>query len=467
MTMLVGAVILGASYLILTEQQTTLKAREYQSDHQFKGIASNVARSGFQRGVSAIKRDLMAAPQTFERVTMGDGYYDLQITTDIYGDLAVSVNAHSGDAEYDMGGTVLFTAPFPAAVMLEDDGIAMSGSGFYQISGVDQRMPSRGAGGGFQEPVRGIMTTESHVTAIAGALMENRIVGIGSEPDTPVNPGSVVGGLSKADMEALYQEALLAAHSVLSADPNGDIPAGQLSAAVSGSSPGSPKIIRARGNLTVTESIQGYGMLIVEDGDLNVISSDFDWEGLIMLRKQAKDTLSLSLLNTTLHGALVAYDLDGGSTGIVECVPDFEIIGDEAVVQDSFKVKIEVLGAAISASGEYDMPVTARVNIGAQSFEPWGSYDLALDGNVNTGNSGVTYSWEPDTVFPPGSSISIDGRSWEKREGENGDQNNEWQVSMEEQSSSSGQQIYLLEDGSSVPSVGGFMGQYSGGGVFE
>ena len=462
LTFLVTAILFGSGYLLFNGQRSTFKVHEHQSDYQFKGIAGNVARSGFERGVGVIKRDLMDTPGAFEQVSMGDGYYNLEITPDIYGDLGVAVNAQSGEAEYTMTGNVLFTASLPAAVMLEDDGVLVSGSGFYQISGVDQRMPSRGVGGGHREPVRGIMTTESHVNEITSSLTMNRVVGIGaeSEPGDPIYAGSVAGEFSEAEIEALYQQARIEAHATLSPGPNGNVAEGSLVAALAGSSPGNPKIIRALGNVNLLGSLHGYGMLIVEDGDLNIFSPNFDWEGVIMVRKQNKDTVHVNLNNATVHGALVAYDVDGGGEE-TECVPDFEIIGDEAVVNVPFKVKVEVLGAAITAGGDYDMPVTTRIHVGGTAYEPWGDYDKALDGNVNTGNSGVTYLWEPETVFPAGSIVSIDGRSWTRKEDTDGDTNEDWKIHMEEHSSTAGPQIYLLEDGSPVPDIGGFMGQYS------
>ena len=462
LTFLVTAILFGSGYLLFNGQRSTFKVHEHQSDYQFKGIAGNVARSGFERGVGVIKRDLMDTPESFEQVLMGDGYYNLEITPDIYGDLDVAVNAQSGEAEYNMTGNVLFTASLPAAVMLEDDGVLVSGSGFYQVSGVDQRMPSRGTGGGHREPVRGIMTTESHVNEITSSLTMNRVVGIGaeSEPGDPIYAGSVAGEFSEAEIEALYQEARIKAHATLSPGPNGNVAEGSLVTALAGSSPGNPKIIRALGHVNLLGSLHGYGMLIVEDGDLNIFSPNFDWEGVIMVRKQDKDTVHVNLNNATVHGALVAYDVDGGGEE-TECVPDFDIIGDEAVVNVPFKVKVEVLGAAITAGGNYDMPVTTRIHVGGTAYEPWGDYDKALDGNVNTGNSGVTYLWEPETVFPAGSIVSIDGRSWIRKEDTDGDTNEDWNIHMEEHSSTAGPQIYLLEDGSPVPDIGGFMGQYS------
>ena len=201
-------------------------------------------------------------------------------------------------------------------------------------------------------------------------------------------------------------------------------------------------------------------MLLVEDGDLIVAAPDFDWEGLIMVRKHHEDTVRVNLNNTTLHGGLVAYDFDP-ATALPECVPDFDIYDDHAIVNEPFRIRFKVLGAAISASGTYDVPVTTRINLGGATYEPWGDYDLALDGNINTGNSGVTYSWEPDTVFPAGTSVSIDAQSWLKYSGYDGDQNSEWYVYLERNSNDNDQQLEVLEHGVSVPAVGGFMGQYS------
>ena len=458
--LLVGAVILGVSQLLFSGQRTSVGTRDVQNNYQYLGIARDNVQSGFDRGISAIKRDLMDVATEFPRSTMKDGYYDLSICKNLYGDLDLNVEATSGEASWGVTGNAIFTASLPGAFLIEDDVVEFSASGFYQVSGVDRRMPSLGSGSGFNDPVRGIITTENHASALTGEVNLTSIVGLGSSPDDPVNQGSIVGGFSEEEVEALYQEAILNATTVLVPNPDGDVSEGSFLSAAGSSSPGNPAIIRARGNLNLTEAAQGYGMLIVEDGDFNVYANAFDWEGLIMVRKESKDTVAVSLKNTTVNGAMIAYDHETTPPS-GQCVPDFDIDGDEAVVNDHFALRIEVLGAAITYGGTYDVPVTARIHIGNEVFEPWGDYDKALDGNVNTGNTGITYLWEPEEIFEAGSAISIDARAWLRYSDTDGTEESDWYVYMEEQSSTNGQQIELLTDNDPVPDVGGFMGQYS------
>ena len=93
MIFVVGAVLLGSSYLLFDGKRTEMETRDQQNDYQFSGIARGTVESGFDRGVSAIKRDLQDVATTFPRATMEDGYYDLSITKNLYGNLDLSVQA--------------------------------------------------------------------------------------------------------------------------------------------------------------------------------------------------------------------------------------------------------------------------------------------------------------------------------------------------------------------------------------
>jgi hypothetical protein len=443
-----------------------LETEKDQGEYQYQAMAREIARSGFDKGVSAIMRDLMDAPTAYERVVMEGGHYDLSISQSLYGELNVVSQAEGDSARYKLDGTILFTAPMDAAVVLEDINVDGWGSGFYQISGVDRRMPSRADNvSGYQTPVPGIMTTESNLADVTGSFAGKNVLGVGSNPGDPVRDGSVTSGFSEAFYESVYEEAITKTDLLISHMTPAASRESLLQNTLSSADPGNPKIIRVQGDLYITQNIQGYGLLILEDGNLTVSADDFNWEGLILIRKNLDmmddydtDTTRVNLNHTTLYGGLVAYNV--GTPPAVECVPEFVVEGNHTVVSDSFQVRLTVLGAAITYGGQYDVPVTARVNIGGKTFQPWGSYNLPLNGNVNTGNSGVTYTWEPDEVFPA-SAISVDARSWLRKQGHDGNRNSEWTVSMEKNSNVVDSNLDVLIDGNGVPKVGGFMGQYS------
>ena len=458
----VGFMLAGASYLFLGSEQAVLETKSHQSEYQHLVIARDVARSGFERGVSAIRRDQMGVAQAFEQVQMPDGYYDLTITPRIYGDLDVQVVAHSGAAQDSVRGNVIFTAPFPAAVTLDDQEIDARSTGTYSISGVDRRMPSRGEGGGYREPAYGLMTTAAHAGAISGTMNTTGIVGRGASSE--VEEHSLAGGYDEAYFEALYDEARASSSTLISLAAPLATKVSQLESAMRSSGPGNPKIVRVAGDLYVNSGLDftapatGYGMLIVEDGDFSVSSDKFNWEGIVMVRKQVEDTVAVSLRNgAEVHGGFVAYDVDGLPTN--ECVPDFSIPSDQHSldVHEAYGVRIEVLGAAISYGGQYDVPVTMQIDIGGEIFEPFGDYDKAIDGNVNRSDYFV---FEPGEVFSPGS-VRINARSWLRNSGTAGTNESDWYTYMTKSSTDVDSRLAVLKDNSSKPTVPGFLDQES------
>ena len=131
-------------------------------------------------------------------------------------------------------------------------------------------------------------------------------------------------------------------------------------------------------------------------------------------------------------------------------------------MNEDARLQITVLGAAISAGGSYDIPVTVKLDINGVIYQPFGPWDDAITGNVNTGNSGATYTWEPDQVFPMNSHIKIGGRSWiKKRWWYSGNKSWHWKKYMTVDSNADSWQLETLADGSAVPTVGGYLGQYS------
>ncbi len=457
----VSFAIAGASLLLFGGQRSSLETKEAQGDYQYTVIARDVAKSGFERGVSTIKREMMAAPGTFNHITMRGGYYDPQITPNLYGDLDLNVDAHSGEARHEMDGNAIFTAPLPAALVVEDEHISVTGAGDYKISGVDVRMPARGIGAGYRDPVPGVMTRTFHTSTVSGGLQASQVVGQGTS--YKVDEGSISGAYDETALEALYNEAKDKATGVDGTTISFSTPAavreGMFRSAASASNAGNPQIVRVQGNLHVDDPapLHGYGLLLVEDGDLSIKSPDFQWDGLIMVRKKNTDSVWVRLENNAqVRGGFVAYDKDVGAS--LDCVPDFHIDGNTTVVDDSFMVYVEVLGAAISYGGQYDMPVTARIHVGNQVFEPWGSYNQPLDANLNkTGH----FTFAPATGFTAGTGIRIDAKSWKRKDGFDGSENSHWEVHMEKDSQTVDSRLAVLRDGDDVPNVAGFLDQNS------
>jgi len=461
--LLIGSVMLGTSALMFGGKQSSFESQSEQSEYQATVIARDIAESGYDEILSQVKLEKMSAVQTRSDISMLDGSYDQNVTANLYGDLDIQVDGGFAGVTQTITSNVIFAAPFPAAISLSDDEVDADAYGSsYAVSGLDGRAPSRSTGNGFLRPIAGIVTDDAHLPALLSEFNASRVVGANNEDGSAAEP-SVQNGFDKAFYETIYNEAVLNVNNTIPAGTPTAVRESSFISAASSSSASNPKIIRVEGPLTVTSSVHGHGLLLVEDGDLNINSNDFRWEGLVLVRKQNVDTVRVNLgLNTEIHGAFVGYSVAGGSDPD-DCAADFEIDDHTTtVVSDSFRVNVKVLGAAISMGGSYDMPVTLKVKVAGQIFEPFGDWDYAVTANVNTGNSGAIYEWAPTTIFPPNSNVNIYGRSWKKKKSSySGNYNSHWTVHMQKATDTMDDQLYALADGDNVPNVGGYLGQYS------
>ncbi len=461
--LLIASAMIGATALLFGGKQSAFESQAEQSEYQATGIAKDIAQSGYNEILSAVRRQKMDAVGSWPEGQMLGGTYNNTVSENIYGDLDIAVNGEFAGVDHVVSSNVIFAVPFPGAIALSDDEVAAEGFGSqYTVSGLDGRAPSRGAGGGFLRPIPGIITDDIHKVDVANEFLASRVFGVGNEDGAANNP-SVEGGFDETFYETIYQEALTKPYTLVDEGQGGAGSAqSQILAAASSSSADNPKIIRALGGLTVNYSVSGHGVIIVEDGDFNVVGGNFDWEGLVLVRKQNIDTLRIDLgPDTEVHGSLVSYSVDGGGTP-GDCAGDFEIDGNEMVSQEEVRLKFTVLGAAISAGGSYDMPVTVRIRINGANYTPFGSWGNPILGNVNTGNSGTTYVWEPTGTFPADTHVRVGGRSWiKKKSWYSGSQSWHWKKHMTKNNNTVDDQLAVLRDGDPVPSVGGYLGQYS------
>jgi hypothetical protein len=137
---------------------------------------------------------------------------------------------------------------------------------------------------------------------------------------------------------------------------------------------------------------------------------------------------------------------------------DFEIDGGHVVPTEAYAAKVTILGAAITYGGTYDIPVTLRLRIGNDTFEPWGDIDYAVSGNVNDHQNPRQYIF-PD-IYDAGKAISIKARSWtKKRSWYSGYYNSHWEMYMTKDSYYNSSHILTLRHGDSVPNIEPFMNQ--------
>ena len=176
-----------------------------------------------------------------------------------------------------------------------------------------------------------------------------------------------------------------------------------------------------------------------------------------------KDTGKASVvgdpLGTGSVTGAVAVNTDTGVDVFVVQVPkpiEFQIINGSVVPSEPVAVKVSVLGAAISAGGAYDVPVTAKFKIGADWYKPFGPYAKAISGNLNDGANPRDHIFP--SLFPAGSAISSRAKSWLRMSGTDGSLDDHYYVHMTVDSTDM-MQVLTLRDGDTVPSIEPFMDQ--------
>jgi fibro-slime domain-containing protein len=158
-------------------------------------------------------------------------------------------------------------------------------------------------------------------------------------------------------------------------------------------------------------------------------------------------------------GAPMAPHMQG--YGVQEQFTNYQLANQTIVPGQTFAAMFTLIGAAIS-NGSYDFPVTARVRIGDQYFEPFGPYASPVNGNLND-NQSVTgnANHSPRQVvlqqtFAPGAPVSISGRSWVKTNSSNsGKIDTHWQINREVDSLTNTSQSIMLRNGDAVPNYQG------------
>ncbi len=137
---------------------------------------------------------------------------------------------------------------------------------------------------------------------------------------------------------------------------------------------------------------------------------------------------------------------------------EFDVINDEVVPKEDFAVKVTVLGAAITAGGAYDVPVTTMVKIGDDESETFGPMDNAVSGNINDDNNPRKHVFP--SIYPAGTPISVAGQSWIKKfSWVAGNSANHWNSYITVTSTSHADNLIVLRHGDPVPKLDPFLDQ--------
>jgi fibro-slime domain-containing protein len=167
--------------------------------------------------------------------------------------------------------------------------------------------------------------------------------------------------------------------------------------------------------------------------------------GGILVRSEARDA----------QGRAIAPNMSG-----VGPLSNYSISGASVTSSRGMAAKITVIGAKISYGGQYDVPVSMQVNAGASTLVPFGSFGGAVSGNVNDNRN--PRSFVLPSIIAPGDRLSIDARSWVKKQSSSASlADGDWSEYMRVNSAAGTAQVRALRNGDSVPSVAGFMNQNS------
>ena len=110
----------------------------------------------------------------------------------------------------------------------------------------------------------------------------------------------------------------------------------------------------------------------------------------------------------------------------------------------------------------YHVPVTTKINVGTDVYEPFGGFDEPVKGNVNdnqssTGNANPGSNprhYVMQKTWSAGTAITTGGKSWSKKKSsDSGTSNSHWEVYSTFSTSTSTPQIKVLRDGDAVPDI--------------
>lgn len=149
-----------------------------------------------------------------------------------------------------------------------------------------------------------------------------------------------------------------------------------------------------------------------------------------------------------------ALSSSGGDSG-----PEVVVDDDTVNPTEAFSCDLQVLGAAITYGGTYDMPVTLQIGIGGEWINPYGDWSKPVDANVNDGQQHTYICADP---YDAEETIDVHAKTWKKKGGKDGTQNNHWTGWRQQSTETAHNQLVdVLVDGDPVPDIPAMANQAS------
>lgn len=263
-------------------------------------------------------------------------------TTDTNGHVVVDVTGAVGDTRRTLSAVVrrIVLPPIPAVVSFPgSESQAAFGGDAWAIDGNDVRMD--GSAGSCAPRYAIAVATPANEMAVENMVLSQQKDNVrGRTPSMPagIGDGAIAsdGTLTPSALATFVREASGVAdikarstvHAAVTYRDVGATCASHWGSPTCWGTPERPKIVYVKGEpdatsgvaaLQLNGSVTGYGILIVEDGDLRVTGT-LDWNGLIIVTGQFIGVGFLGGANTqTVHGAVIANET-GSAAGLYEGV---------------------------------------------------------------------------------------------------------------------------------------------------
>lgn len=396
---LVAGVIFSSGYLMLDTRSTAHETEKKQASYEETVVAHEIALSAFNTTVSEVKRGFEDWRDQQNLVSYQGGTFDVTTTGPTEGPVDLAVIGYFGNAKHQIDATMDRTLSFLEPLVFDAETVDAVNTGTtFTISGIDTDPPSEGGGEGKGPNMHAVRATLQSVRdAVAAALPANQVYGTDGV-------GDVIAGLPEIDLDTVFDEALaFPGGFVVIQDTtlgNNDV----FGAAVL------PKVMVVHGNVTITDTFEGYGVLYV-NGNLTMDGFAV-WEGLILVDGAASQVRMSG--DAQLYGTMVVRDGAPGGPGLAGGHFDVDVFSGptpeenyhEHQYDDEYNVTfVDLLSAGCGTYGLcWDQIIGNNYDeLRVEFFNPdssSGTYTFTAAGVTLTGapNEGFTQTFNPSAV---------------------------------------------------------------------